>query len=462
MPHYCSFHPLLPAHYKCENCKSDLCQSCMPEPGLSLHSLRCASCSARLVPHSSASSETPLWHYSGAILKQPLLGHSGWFLLAMLVIFTAGALVNFPLYIGLIIAAAFAVVHGSQLSSFLACNAGRRRATPALKRLFKLGDYRKTLPMLVVWTASVSVCVLLQTSQQYFILVFVSSLLTLVVPVLTVMQALGDEPSELLNLNRFVQVGSRLGNNYMALVCWGLLIFFSGLASLDGLQRYAPTILEGALAPVLLAYLILVWQSMIGFSARSQLGTSDVAAETRHAPLRSSIEERRLGMALREGKYEQVVSLLEGDFYRHGMQDYRLEQLYKLSLVWDGDNLQQKYGAMFMAMLLRRGRDEEALNLLQSQRQKNADYRVADALLCLELVRTCERERKQKLLLWLVQDAHWRFDKSQDLVAQMYRSAAKVLHKHFKQHAKALAYMKKAAQACEKHEASVAEKQLSS
>ena len=424
----------------------------MPEQGLVSEALRCPSCNSRVTAYVPELSTNSLWHCYGTILSLPLRKQSGLFLLSLLVVFILISLVGLPLYISLIGSAFFALVYGAQLSTLLAKSKMRQTRMPPTELLFKFEMYRAALPTLYVVIVTTATCAFLFLSQHYVALVVVMVALFFTFPVLAVMRVQGERPAGLSPVSHFVQVMANLGPNYIALCCWGLLLVYAGLVGVDGLRTFAPAVIEGAVAPVLVAYLILVWQTAVGLSMPLRFSAAGADSRSKYASLAANIEDVQIGIALREGKYDRVLALLESDYYRNGMSDYRLEQLYKLSLAQNRHAMLAEYGAVFMSMLLRRGRDEEALSLLRTLRKKREDYRVADAQLCVNLVRSCERRKKQKLLLWLVQDAHCRFPQEPILVAEMYRSAAKVLHKRFRQHDKALAYMKKAAQARDMHE----------
>jgi hypothetical protein len=424
----------------------------MPEQGLASEALRCPSCNFPVTAYAPEVSTNSLWHCYGTILSLPLRNQSGLFLLSLLVVFILTSLVGLPLYISLIGSAFFALVYGVQPSSRQAKTKTGQARIPLTNLLFKLDMYRAALPTLCVVVASTLTCAFLFLSHHYVAFVVVMAALLFTLPVVAVIEGQEERPVGLSPLSYFVQVMANLGPNYIALCSWGLLLVYAGLVGIDGLQTFAPAFIQSAAAPVLVAYLILVWQTAVGLSMPMQFSAAGADSRSKYASSVTNIEEVQIGIALREGKYDRVFALLESDYYRNGMSDYRLEQLYKLSLAQNRHALLVEYGAVFMSMLVRRGRDEEALSLLFTLRKKREDYRVADAQLCLNLVKSCERKKKQKLLLWLVQDAHWRFPQDQILVAEMYRSAAKVLHKCFRQHAKALAYMKKAAQARDMHE----------
>lgn len=440
MTQYCDFHPRQPAHWHCPNCHGRVCADCAPEAAMLKGENACPICRHSLCTIKKSTHARPFWQQMPALLRSSLNGQSMWVILLCSGI--AGGFLG-PMWLQVLSAVLIVAV-----TLATACAWAFHNATPSTLHgpsFAKVWQLCSAFEMRVMGLLVLLPLMAVMASYHYAsaavsFLLFVLCLL--VVPVLQLQVVMSRSSSLALNLNSFVRLFGLLEKSYLVLVANTFALLVMGIVVWDFSYRHLPTAYAGSIAIAGEVYLALVYASILA-ALRGQLKEQQAyqGNPVIQLPGRADKVEAEINVALKLGRYEHVYVLLERELRAASCPDYRREQLYRLTLAAKDERRLEIHSQTFMRMLLARGRDGEALDLLRRLRRSNAGYRLYDSSLAVRLATAANKQHHYKQVLWLAQEAHTRYDEL-DRVAQLYLLAAQVLISQFQEYKKAAAYLR--------------------
>ena len=299
---------------------------------------------------------------------------------------------------------------------------------------------RHVIALVLVALSSVALC-LAYADSTFAVLASFAWLLVLPLMLLT---ALRDEHEiRVFNINAWVQLLGQLGGHYFVLLVYGASLLGASLVVWDLFTRNVPSVFAIPISVALVSYATLVYFRILGLVLRQQnMMTQHAKRHVGTVKVEHAKQiEADISIALKTGQYEHLFVLLERELRSSSCPDFRREQLYKLVLARDDVRRLELHSQTFLRLLLARGRNRQALDLLKTLRVNNVRYRLYDAVLALSLAGASYKCGEHKLLLWLANDAHERFD-GESAVAELYMLAARALITPFREYAKAAAYLR--------------------
>lgn len=147
-----------------------------------------------------------------------------------------------------------------------------------------------------------------------------------------------------------------------------------------------------------------------------------------------------IDQALKTGQYQKVMLLLEDALKRNGNSNLRRQQLYLLLKELNDKEKLARYAGLFLYWMLERNKIKDAGQFLYQLRKDNPAFVLHDLSLMNKLARQFVRTKKYALVLWLTEDAKTRFKPSEDL-ASLYIFGTQALITHFKDLKKAEEYL---------------------
>ena len=446
---FCDFHPVNEAHWQCPDCHCGVCQDCIPEFTLSQERAHCPQCRAPLALAQSKPIRQGIWQLGAGIVRLSIspLSLAFTLLLGLTSLLLSMLAVPSAIIYSLVVVTSFAF--GGTITDSLSRSRREANHRLAIKGISRKFDWRVWSSFVLKGLVAIGLATAFTARGEYLLLAGGIVVLVFTLPALMLMPYIQAIAGEHRAINRFVRTIAHLGSDYAALGVWALAIAGSLLVLTDMALFYVPQPGAIALTICLTSQAIVLWCVALGRVAGELNRVAVSQPKTVRKLSQSRSLDAKLDLALLNGDYDRVIALLETAYFRSDVPDFRLEQLFRLLLAQENWTALQKYSYPIMSLLMARGRLTELVSFLKALRKQNPDYRVRDVALCLDLVRVCVRCNESSLLLWLIQDAHIRFPESGDAVAEMYRDAGKILHREFKDHRKALAYLRVASKASE-------------
>ncbi len=438
MKRYCNYHPIASAKWHCDACHHDYCQQCIVDSRNP-----CPHCHHTLKAVSRYSDLPPFWTQA-SLFAGSLFDSRTLLVLTLVLALSFGQLgPGYLAFTCMGLALFICSAHGR----FRAIARFREQADPKSLGLSPSDIIRVGLLSTSIVAVPVLLCAGIYLFAGALFAVILALLLTLIGPALLIVHLQHDELSDALSINALLQTIAQLSSAYGLLVLYLLTTVFAVLFLADFGAQYLPSLLHVVLVFVAPAIAMLLMFEICGYVI-AQYGLEeaeeDNSAQHGPDPYQGSMTTVQLNasldMALKDGEYRRAIELLEKELKRHSFSDLRREQLLKLMLAMDDQEGLERNAQLFLWLMLGRGRIPEAVQFLRQRRQYNQQFRLFDAQLSLDLAKQCSRLGEHKLVLWLAQDAHKRFDVDAN-VAELYLLTAKTLLLQFKQAKKARIYL---------------------
>jgi len=219
---------------------------------------------------------------------------------------------------------------------------------------------------------------------------------------------------------------AKLNAGYFATVFSGLCSFVLTFLAVNFVHVHLPPVYAFPCAVTAIGIGMFSYCATLALAA-CELTRDQWPGERTHVGVKESEFDARLELALKQGQYERVQDLLEGELFRLDSRDYRLEQMHKLLTYTEDWKGLAKFSQSILHYYLSRGRESEAIAVARQLRGEMPAYKMNDLKLMLRLAKACEKADETGLLLWLAQNAHLRFREQELLVAELYLLVSKVL-----------------------------------
>ncbi len=166
-----------------------------------------------------------------------------------------------------------------------------------------------------------------------------------------------------------------------------------------------------------------------------------------------------IDQALKIGQYQEVVALLEDALKRNGNSNLRRQQLFLLlNELRDTEKL-TRYAGLFLYWMLERNKIKDASQFIYQLRKNDPAFVLHDLSLISQLAKKLFRAKKYTLVLWLAEDGKTRFKPCEEL-ANLYLTATQALITHFKDLKKAEEYLLFILKSCSEYPSAEAAKAL--
>lgn len=243
-----------------------------------------------------------------------------------------------------------------------------------------------------------------------------------------------------------ISIIKKMHLSYFSLVSYFALCFLSALITVDLIKTWLPDYGLAPLATLICAYLILALFSALAYVLLRHDSFSRAATQNsnREHDDKTQVDKKQrldadLDIAVKDGNYDKAIKILEASL-KGVRSDLRVHQLYTLLIEHKDLKNLEKRSHLFLELLLGRGQKLAAYELVELLRKGREKFLIYDIELSLQLAEVFYDMKEYKLILWLAQDLHTRFDPSPDL-AKLYLLAAKTILSKSKTPEKALIYL---------------------
>lgn len=405
MTHYCRYHVLEPASWRCSNCRINYCTTCSPEPESeeAIAAQKCPHCRALLRPLSASHTAAPFWMRLTGFLRYPL-SIPGLVLMLVALLIPLMVPAGIPLHVARLL---FLVMISKYLwtvfEQMAEGNLEPIGPTPLLKMennnlAFSLGA------MLAVIAGAVMYVRGMNGFAGGVLIVLVSGLMPALLVAVGVNRSVGSGLSK----DGLVSVLSNLGVIYLGIFFLpvtllvalhafvGLFADILPLAVGEALALTANTYLAIALF-ALSGYVLFQYQEALGYAPESKKTKSYKKGD----PVQLQVE-----MFLKDGAYSKAMSLLQADADKKGATVNQHERYHRLIWAMGAEELLKKHAAPYFKALLQAGRDMQVASLLRDYLQRYPDFRLEDPEVRLDMAQAIERVGDYKLAVHVLNGLH--------------------------------------------------------
>jgi hypothetical protein len=325
----------------------------------------------------------------------------------------------------------------------------KERSTPGINSAFDFRRFKDSFAMTCVLALCfISPLLLFHYINGISAVLFALLTLTLL-PAVLLMLLYSNQPHTLHTAPQpsYIQIIKKMHLSYLGLVaylCFGYLmtITFADLA-----RELLPSYSQAVVAALLASYFTLTLFGLLGYvlkryeSFTIKPNTPQKNPKTHSTAGSNSLRlDADLDIAVKDGDYLKAIGLLEESVKKSGRSDLRVQQLYKLLLEHKDHLRLERYSHLFIELLLARGQNLAAYELIEMLRKANPEFVIYDLSLALNLAEVFYEMKEYALVIWLAQDAHSRTEPCTNL-AKLYLLAAKTLLSKSKSPEKATFYL---------------------
>ncbi len=303
---------------------------------------------------------------------------------------------------------------------------------------------------------ALAICVATAIGLSYSAFLFWSTTATTVIALLVISLLPGILLTQIVNrgspLNisplMFYRIVAQLDFRYLQLVGYFFVATSLIIITSDAAGQHLPELAMAPITAFTLSYSLIVLFSVLGHVAaqyhhfvRKELrppGSPDTSVAMGLDA--AWLVETQLDISLKNGDYTKAVELLEQALKRQSSATNTKEQLYRLLRAMHDWQKLEHYSHLFLWHQLRLKQAHEAIRFIKLLRKNLPGFAIQDLELRYKLAKQCLKSKEPKLVLWLAQEAHQRFEASEAL-AELYLLAAKVLLHPFDEKTKALSYL---------------------
>ena len=403
---YCKYHPLDGATYTCRACISHQCDKCVDDEHNAAH---CFVCGAVLESLGSANTVEPFWRRLPEAFKYPLNSNSMSLVVITAIISVFAALMPF-LWILSLVMYLFAV--GSLMKYSFTCL--ERTAMGEMKAPDVMDAYSggiKLLLQLVVMSILLTVIV---GAAFYYLGAAFGGLLGFIVvfsyPAILIRFAQTENMLEAMNPFAAIALMAAIGLPYGLLIVF-MLIMMNSVGVLHewiGALFPAGSYLLQSIASNyytvvmfhLMGYMLFQYQEQLGYSARSDEGDGGLQRREQER-LAAKIE-----VLLKEGEYEQVVTLYYQAFKQYPNDPIFFEKFFDLLYVCQKTELMSDFGTIYLEFLNRRKRFDKLTPTLKQILFVAPDFLPDSPTLRVQLATLLKQQGDLKMAVKLLNGIH--------------------------------------------------------
>lgn len=456
MSHYCHFHPISQAKWRCSKCTRFYDNACVPTANEKKQHGLCPFCESALIylPAEITSSNTNFYPLKELVRDCLTRTHFYVFFVSLSL---AGLSSLFDVSTTLKILLSFAAVffinlHFARESSYhLHSNQLTGKRKSKVKNKLNNPLFSMLSPTASAQLALLSIILLLFPAYCFYFLNWFIGLALVIfggisfpfLIIFSLHSSDSDQEAKFSKLFKALQpfylklAGQSLGFYWLALfisdVAKSLAPFTIALAISVSISTLAFFILLNICAKAFMLSL-----SKINRPQKAQAGPKGPTSIYSHDKI--STLDMDIDQALKIGKYPEVVILLEDALKRNGNSNLRRQQLYLLLTELQDTEKLARYAGLFLYWMLERNKIKDASKFIYQLRKNNPSFVMHDLSLMSKLAKQFIRTKKYTLVLWLAEDAKTRFKPCEEL-ASIYLTAAQALITYFKDLKKAEEYL---------------------
>jgi tetratricopeptide (TPR) repeat protein len=402
---YCKYHPLDGATYRCHQCKCCQCDKCIDDEH---KGARCFVCGSVLDSLGSANTVEPFWRRLKEAFKYPLNANAMSLIVFTAIISVLATLMPF-LFILSILMALFAA--GSIMKYGFACL--ERTAMGEMKAPDVMDAYQGGIKLLLqLIVMSILLAAIVGVAFYYlgaalgglfgFIAVFS-------LPAILIRFAQTENMLEAMNPFAAIALIAAIGLPYGLLIAFMLIMMTSvgvlheWIGTLFPAMSYLlQSIVSNYYTVVmfhLMGYMLFQYQEQLGYSARSD--EDDESNRTDVERLRAKIS-----VLLKEGDYEQVVTLYYQAFKQFPNEADFFEQFFDLLYVCKKDALMADFGLIYLEFLKRKKRFDKLTSSVKQIQLLVPDYLPDSPALRVQLAGLLRQQGDLKLAVKLLNGMH--------------------------------------------------------
>ncbi|WP_049629515.1 hypothetical protein [Cellvibrio sp. pealriver] len=406
---YCKYHPLDGATYSCPQCNIHQCDQCVDDEH---KGARCFVCGSVLESLGSGNTVEPFWRRLPEAFKYPLNSASMSLIVITSILSVVATLIPF-LFILAIVLYLFAV--GSLMKYSFTCL--ERTAMGEMKAPDVMDAYQggiKLLLQLVLMT--IVLVVVVGVSYHYLGMAFgglIGFLVALSLPAILIRFAQTENMFEAMNPFAAIALMAAIGLPYGLLIVFMLIM----MTSVGVLHEWIGTLFPAMsylLQAIISNYYTIVMFHLMGymlFQYQEQLGYSARSDEDDEKSERTDIERMRANIMvhLKEGDYEQVVTLYYQAFKRFPNEASFFEQFFDLLYVCKKTALMEDYGLVYLEFLSRKKRFDKLTSTFKQILFLSPNYLPASASMRVQLARLFKQNGDLKMAVRLLNGMHKQF-----------------------------------------------------
>jgi tetratricopeptide (TPR) repeat protein len=276
----------------------------------------------------------------------------------------------------------------------------------------------------------------------------VGGFLMLALPASIIILAMEEQIQEAVNPLRLLSLMGAIGWPYMVLYGYLILLVLAQSITLNFVEVHFT---RSTIHPVsglvlsyfslvifnMLGYLVFQYQDRLGYSADFQ--TDDLPSASLPVDKLQRLDAD-IDIALKEGRYEQVIGILTEQVAKFPSQGTRLEQLYKMLKVTENDATLMQFTQPLTRYFIKENKTSVAADILRRVWSFEPEYQLQDLELIRNLSRALYQSGDYKLVLRLCKNLHHRFENN-PIVADCYLLLAQTLTNGMQQWNKAANYL---------------------
>lgn len=401
-----------------------------------------------------ASDLEPFWTRIGAFFRYPLSAEP-LILIALCTFVPAMLTTNL---VGLVVSLILTFALFKYTYSVIQHTAGGNLKPPALSVAFTGTGFGIILKQFAVFFLMAALVAAGAQVGGGFVAIVVMVFLAVALPASVIILAMEDRILSAVNPVHLAALMARIGWPYFVLYGHLILMFLAGGA----IQQFALTHLSGWLGQLIAgfinSYFTLIFFNMLGyllFQYQGRLGfASDLQDETQVTPEPNRDRSKRLDadmdMALKDGQYGKLQTLLLDGLKRQPQHPDYTERLYRLIRARDDARSLLQQHRRLLPWLVTRGDAEGLGATLQSLHETDPGFQLQDPALAYGCARLLYQEGEYRQVLQLLRDFHKRFPEYDNL-AGAYLLVASTLANGLQRFDKATAFLRFIQQKCSGH-----------
>lgn len=406
---YCKYHPLDGATYSCRQCNIYQCDQCIDDEH---KGARCFICGSVLESLGSANTVEPFWRRLPEAFKYPLNSASMSLIVITAILSVLATLIPF-LFILAIVLYLFAL--GSLLKYSFTCL--ERTALGEMKAPDVMDAYQGGIK-LVLQLVLISILLAVVVGFVYHFLGMamgglIGFLVSLSFPAILIRFAQTENMLEAMNPFAAVALIAAIGLPYGLLIVFMLIM----ITSVGVLHEWIGTLFPAMsylLQAVISNYYTIVIFHLMGymlFQYQEQLGYSARSDEDDEQHNRTEVERMRakIMVHLKEGDYEQVITLYHQAFKRFPNEAFFFEQFFDLISVCKKAALMEDYGLIYLEFLNRKKRFDKLTSSFKQILFLVPNYLPPSPAMRVQLARLLKQQGDLKTAVKLLNGLHKQF-----------------------------------------------------
>ncbi|MFT7372720.1 MAG: hypothetical protein ACI9T9_001408 [Oleiphilaceae bacterium] len=450
MKHFCKYHPISPAMWLCKTCQTSYDKTCMPDANEKKKQGICPNCQHDLHYLKQRQAAPPFWHILPQFFlfpcnKEPLL------------ILTISGLLSLT-FLGHYLLALAASICIIELVTRYGYQIIKKKdftltAPPGLSEVLSFRHFNKSLLVSVFIGLALLTPILTAQYTNLLLATFLGWLAFWLLPAVILVRFRQSKFDNTLKINTLLEPMIRMKWAYFGLVCGIIIAFITSLILVDFSQQHLQKVFTPIVSAVTFSYFNLVLFSVLAYilhahQSFSTISPSPSSKKSSRANQVNAINEvdqikrvdADIDIALKQGNYSQLVTRLEKELNRQSFSDLRRDQLYKLLCALNDHQRLEKYAHSFLAVMLGRGKIDEAAQFIHARREHNTEFMLYDLALSKRLADAFHEHQEYQLVVWLAFKANTRFKPEPEL-AELYLRAAKTLLAKLRDKHKASEYL---------------------